>query len=66
MLALRGAAEFREDAGVDLYRPAARNFAARIGDFRSDLVAATKPITIISGADDELMVADKYAEPCVA
>ena len=31
-----------------------RNFAVR-GDFRRDLAAATKPLTIISGADDELM-----------
>ena len=38
-----------------------RNFAVR-GDFRRDLAAATKPLTIISGADDELMFADKYAE----
>ena len=38
-----------------------RNFANHV-DFRSDLAAATKPLTIISGADDELMIADKYAE----
>jgi alpha-beta hydrolase superfamily lysophospholipase len=38
-----------------------RNFAVR-GDFRRDLAAATKPLTIISGADDELMFADKYVE----
>jgi alpha-beta hydrolase superfamily lysophospholipase len=38
-----------------------RNFAVR-GDFRRDLAAATKPLTIISGADDELMFPDKYAE----
>jgi alpha-beta hydrolase superfamily lysophospholipase len=38
-----------------------RNFAVR-GDFRLDLAAATKPLTIICGADDELMFADKYAE----
>jgi alpha-beta hydrolase superfamily lysophospholipase len=38
-----------------------RNFANH-PDFRSDLAAATRPVTIISGADDELMVADKYAE----
>jgi len=31
-------------------------------DFRTDLAAATKPVTIYSGANDELMVADKYAE----
>ena len=38
-----------------------RNFATH-RDFRSDLAAATKPLTIISGTDDELMLADKYAE----
>jgi alpha-beta hydrolase superfamily lysophospholipase len=37
-----------------------RNFATR--GYRTDLAAATKPLTIISGADDELMLADKYAE----
>jgi alpha-beta hydrolase superfamily lysophospholipase len=38
-----------------------RNFGAH-WDYRSDLAAATKPLTIFSGADDELMIADKYAE----
>jgi alpha-beta hydrolase superfamily lysophospholipase len=38
-----------------------RNFATH-RDYRTDLAAATKPLTIISGADDELMLADKYAE----
>jgi pimeloyl-ACP methyl ester carboxylesterase len=38
-----------------------RNFANHV-DFRDDLAAATKPLTIFSGADDELMIADKYAE----
>jgi pimeloyl-ACP methyl ester carboxylesterase len=38
-----------------------RNFAVR-GDFCRDLAAVTKPLTIICGADDELMFADKYAE----
>jgi alpha-beta hydrolase superfamily lysophospholipase len=37
-----------------------RNFATR--DYRTDLAAATKPLTIIAGADDEMMLADKYAE----
>jgi alpha-beta hydrolase superfamily lysophospholipase len=37
-----------------------RNFATR--NYRIDLAAATKPLTIIAGADDELMLADKYAE----
>jgi alpha-beta hydrolase superfamily lysophospholipase len=31
-------------------------------DFRSDLATATVPVTIYSGAQDELMIADKYAE----
>jgi len=31
-------------------------------DFRTDLAAATRPVTIYSGADDELMLSDKYAE----
>ncbi len=38
-----------------------RNFAVH-GDYRRDLAAATRPLTIIAGADDELMLADKYAE----
>ena len=37
-----------------------RNFGT--GDFRGDLAAATKPLTIICGADDELLLADKYTE----
>jgi len=37
-----------------------RNFGT--GDFRRDLATATKPLTIICGADDELMLADKYTE----
>ena len=36
-----------------------RNFAVS-RDYRRDLATATRPITIISGADDELMFADKY------
>lgn len=39
-----------------------RNFAVRGGDFRRDLATARKPLTIFSGADEELMFADKYAE----
>jgi pimeloyl-ACP methyl ester carboxylesterase len=31
-------------------------------DFRTDLAAATRPVTLISGGDDELMLSDKYAE----
>lgn len=38
-----------------------RNFAVN-RDFRNDLASATRPITLISGADDELMFADKYIE----
>jgi len=38
-----------------------RNFAVS-GDFRRDLADAHGPITVISGADDELMFAEKYAE----
>jgi alpha-beta hydrolase superfamily lysophospholipase len=38
-----------------------RNFANH-PDFRRDLAAATRPMTIFSGADDELMLAGKYAE----
>src|SRR5512140_2067707 len=38
-----------------------RNFAVR-GDFRRDLAAATRPLTIFCGADDELMFPEKYAE----
>jgi alpha-beta hydrolase superfamily lysophospholipase len=37
-----------------------RNFANH-PDFRSDLAAATKPLTTYSGADDELMIAGNYA-----
>ncbi len=37
-----------------------RNFATK--GYRSDLAAATKPLTIFSGAADELMLADKYEE----
>ncbi len=37
-----------------------RNFGTR--GYRTDLAAVTRPLTIFSGADDELMIADKYAE----
>lgn len=36
-----------------------RNFATR--GYKSDLAAVTKPLAVIAGADDELMLADKYA-----
>jgi alpha-beta hydrolase superfamily lysophospholipase len=37
------------------------NFGPHL-DFRADLAAAARPITIYCGANDELMVADKFAE----
>jgi alpha-beta hydrolase superfamily lysophospholipase len=37
-----------------------RNFATR--GYQVDLVAARHPITLIAGASDELMLADKYAD----
>jgi pimeloyl-ACP methyl ester carboxylesterase len=37
-----------------------RNFATR--GYQSDLAAARHPVTLISGAADELMFADKYAD----
>lgn len=37
-----------------------RNFATR--GYQADLAAATKPLALISGAADELMIADKYAD----
>jgi alpha-beta hydrolase superfamily lysophospholipase len=37
-----------------------RNFATR--GYRVDLPATTRPITIFGGADDEMMISDKYAE----
>jgi len=37
-----------------------RNFATR--GYQADLAAATRPLALISGADDELMIADKYAD----
>jgi alpha-beta hydrolase superfamily lysophospholipase len=36
-----------------------RNFATR--GYRDDLAAAKRPITLFSGADDEMMLSDKYA-----
>jgi alpha-beta hydrolase superfamily lysophospholipase len=37
-----------------------RNFATR--GYKSDFAAATRPLTLIAGADDELMLSDKYAD----
>jgi alpha-beta hydrolase superfamily lysophospholipase len=38
-----------------------RNFGVH-WDYRTDLAGATRPLTVFSGADDELMLADNYAE----
>ena len=38
-----------------------RNFGTD-GEYRADLAAATRPLTIFCGTDDELMIADQYAE----
>src|ERR1700744_1154215 len=38
-----------------------RNFANH-PDYRADFAAVTHPMTIYAGADDELMLSDKYAE----
>src|ERR1700761_123850 len=37
-----------------------RNFATR--GYKTDLAAVTKPMTLIAGADDELMLPDRYAD----
>ena len=37
-----------------------RNFATR--GYRNDFAATSVPVTLVSGADDELMLADKYAD----
>jgi alpha-beta hydrolase superfamily lysophospholipase len=37
-----------------------RNFATR--SYKSDFAAVTQPMTLIAGADDELMLADKFAD----
>jgi alpha-beta hydrolase superfamily lysophospholipase len=37
-----------------------RNFATR--GYKGDLAAATRPLTVIAGADDELMLAGNYAD----
>ena len=37
-----------------------RNFATR--GYKADLASAKHPVTLIAGADDELMIADKYAD----
>jgi alpha-beta hydrolase superfamily lysophospholipase len=38
-----------------------RNYATS-SDFHRDVAGATKPVTLYAGADDELMLVDKYAE----
>ena len=37
-----------------------RNFATR--GYKADLAAVTRPMTLIAGADDELMLSDQYAD----
>ena len=37
-----------------------RNFATR--GYREDFAATTRPVTLFAGADDELMLSDKYAD----
>ena len=37
-----------------------RNFATR--GYKADFAATTRPVTLIAGADDELMLSDKYAD----
>ena len=37
-----------------------RNFATR--GYKGDFAATTRPVTLIAGADDELMLSDKYAD----
>ena len=56
-----GAAEFRRRSWRSTYTyRLMRNFANR-PDYRGDLAAASKPVTIFAGAADELMLPDKYA-----
>jgi alpha-beta hydrolase superfamily lysophospholipase len=47
---------------VETYSARLRSNFANDPDFRSDFAAATRPLTIFSGVDDELMFAEKYAE----
>ena len=47
---------------VPAYTERLRSNFANHPDFRGDFAAATRPLTIFSGADDELMLADKYVE----
>jgi pimeloyl-ACP methyl ester carboxylesterase len=37
-----------------------RNFATR--GYKADFAATTRPVTLFAGADDELMLSDKYAD----
>lgn len=50
----------RFQTGIYSYR-LMTNFAVD-RDYRRNLAAATRPVTIMAGKDDELMLADKYAE----
>ena len=57
---LCGAGQLGEDPGIELFLPADAQFRdPRLPD---DLAAVTRPLTLIAGADDELMLSDKYAD----
>ena len=58
---LRGAAEYGAILTTEVFRPAAANFGTH-RDYRVDLDAAKGPLTMIAGANDELMFAGKYEE----
>ena len=60
VLAFAVGPDAKELTGVYSYRML-KNYAVH-GDYRADLAAATRPITIYSGAEDELMFADEYAD----
>jgi alpha-beta hydrolase superfamily lysophospholipase len=47
---------------VPVYTERLRSNFGVHGDFRTDLAAATRPVAIYAGADDELMVAERYSE----
>ena len=58
---LRGAAEFRTDPGLDLFVPPDAQFRDRAA---TATISPPRPSrsTLIAGAADELMIADKYAD----
>ena len=51
-----------KNSGVDLYRPADAQLRGAAATSAAISPRRQRPLTIISGADDELMFADKYAE----